>query len=93
MNNKFAERLTDLLNEKGISKRECARLCNISAQSISDWTTGKIQPTAEMIYIICVNLNESADYLLGLDNETQSNNYNNFGIHNGNVNFNNKNSL
>ena len=66
MENKFAEKLTEILEEKGISKRECARICKISAQSVSDWTTGKIQPTAEMIYLICKNLNESADYLLGL---------------------------
>ena len=67
MENKFAERLTEILIEKEISKRECARICGISAQSISDWTTGKIQPTAEMIFIICKKLNESADYLLGLE--------------------------
>lgn len=77
MENKFADRLTELLKEKGISKREAARICNISAQSISDWTTGKIQPTAEMIYIICTKLNESADYLLGIENEdgSKKNNY------------------
>lgn len=69
MENKFAERLTELLKEKGISKRECARVCNVSAQSVSDWTTGKIQPTAEMIYIICTKLNESSDYLLGIEDE------------------------
>lgn len=66
MENKFAERLTEILEEKEISKRECARKCNISAQSISDWTTGKIQPTAEMIYIVAKTLNVSADYLLGI---------------------------
>ena len=77
MENKFADRLTELLKEKGISKREAARICNVSAQSISDWSTGKIQPTAEMIYIICTKLNESADYLLGIENEdgTKKNNY------------------
>lgn len=69
MENKFAERLTELLNEKGLSKREAARICNISAQSISDWSTGKIQPTAEMIYIICTKFNESADYILGIEDE------------------------
>lgn len=87
MKNKFAERLTDVLNEKEISKRECARICEVSAQSVSDWTTGKIQPTAEMIYIICTKLNESADYLLGLENEAGNKIYNNNGIHNGDVNF------
>ena len=87
MKNKFAEKLTELLIEKEISKRECARICGISAQSISDWTTGKIQPTAESIYIICKTFNESADYLLGLETESNNKTYNNFGTHNGNVKF------
>ncbi len=87
MENKIAERLTKLLEEKGLSKRKCAALCGISAQSISDWTTGKIQPTAEMIFILCKVLNESADYLLGLEDETGSKIYNNYGTHNGDVNF------
>ena len=69
MKNKFAERLTYLLEERGMSKRECAKICNVSAQSISDWTTGKIQPTAELLYAVCEKLNVSADYLLGLSEE------------------------
>ena len=35
--------------------------------SVSDWTTGKIQPNAESIYLICKTYKVSADYLLGLD--------------------------
>ena len=66
MNNKFAERLNELLEDLNMSKRECARQCNISAQSISDWSTGKIQPTVEMLYIICKKFNKSADYMLGI---------------------------
>ena len=76
MENKFAERLTEVLEEKGLSKRKCATLCGISAQSISDWTTGKIQPTAEMIFILCKVLNESADYLLGLTDIEEKPNHN-----------------
>lgn len=34
--------------------------------SVSDWTTGKIQPTAENIYLVAEYFNVSADYLLGL---------------------------
>ena len=69
MNNLFAEKLTELLEEKNISKRECARQTNISAQSISDWSTGKILPTAENIFILAKFFNVSADFLLGLEEE------------------------
>ena len=69
MENLFAEKLTELLEENSLSKRECARQTNISAQSISDWSTGKISPTAENIFILAKFFNVSTDYLLGLENE------------------------
>jgi transcriptional regulator with XRE-family HTH domain len=64
--NKFAERLSDLLNEYNLSKRAFAKKMGVSAMSVSDWTTGKIQPTAENIYLVAEYFNVSADYLLGL---------------------------
>lgn len=66
MKNKFAERLSDLLNEYNLSKRAFAKKIEVSAMSVSDWTTGKIQPTAENIYLVAEYFNVSADYLLGL---------------------------
>ena len=66
MKNKFAVRLSELLQENNISKRKLAREINVSATSISDWSTGKIQPIAENIYLIAEYFQVSADYLLGL---------------------------
>ena len=66
MKNKFAVRLSELIEENNISKRELAKNINVSATSISDWSTGKIQPTAENIYIIAEYFQVSSDYLLGL---------------------------
>ena len=69
MLNLFAERLTGLIEEKKISKRGLAKILNVSAQSVSDWSTGKVQPTAENIYIVARFFNVSSDYLLGLEDE------------------------
>lgn len=66
MKNKIAIRLSELLTENKISKRELARKLGVSSTSISDWSTGKIQPTAENIYLISEYFQVSADYLLGL---------------------------
>ena len=66
MKNIFAKRLTELLNENKISKRALALKIGVSAMSISDWSTGKVQPTAENIYLIAQYFHVSADYLLGL---------------------------
>lgn len=64
--NQFAARLTELLNENKISKRELAKRIGVSATSVSDWSTGKIQPTVENLYLICEYFQVSADYMLGL---------------------------
>lgn len=66
MKNKFALRLNELLIENEISKRELAKKIGVSATSISDWSMGKILPTAENVYLIAEYFNVSADYLLGL---------------------------
>lgn len=70
MKNQFSTRLTELLLEIGLSKRAFAQRIGVSAMSISDWTTGKVQPTAENIYLIAECLDVSADYLLGLEDES-----------------------
>lgn len=69
MLNKFAQRLSELLETNNLSKRAFAQLINVSAMSVSDWTTGKVQPIAENIYLVAKFFKVSADYLLGLENE------------------------
>lgn len=66
MKNQFASRLKDFIQELGISKRKFAKRVGVSATSVSDWVSGKIQPNAESIYLICKEFNVSADYLLGI---------------------------
>ena len=70
MKNLFAERLSQLLEENNLSKRALARKVGVSAMSISDWSTGKIQPIAENIYLIAEYFSVSSDYLLGLEDES-----------------------
>lgn len=75
MKNLFASRLKELLEENHLSKRKLAKEVGVSATSISDWTNGKIQPTAESIYLLAEYFKVSADFLLGLENETGAKNY------------------
>ena len=58
--------MSDFIKETGLSKRKFAEKVGVSAMSVSDWTTGKIQPNAESIFLICKTFDVSADYLLGL---------------------------
>lgn len=69
MRNFFAQRLTELLKLHNLSKRGLAAHIGVSAMSVSDWSTGKVQPTAENIYAIALYFHTSADYLLGLEND------------------------
>ena len=78
MNNLFSSRLTDLLKENNLSKRAFAQKIGVSAMSVSDWTTGKVQPTAENIYTVAVYFDVSSDYLLGLEDETGAKTHRNF---------------
>ena len=69
MKNIFDVRLTDLLKENNLSKRELGKQTKISAQSISDWSTGKVQPTAENIYVLAKFFGVSTDYMLGISDD------------------------
>ena len=70
MKNKFAERLTELLEINRLSKRAFAEKIGVSAMSVSDWTNGNVQPTAENIYLTAEFFRVGSDYLLGLEDET-----------------------
>ena len=63
------------MKENNLSKRAFAKRIGVSAASISDWSNGKIQPIAESIYLISEAFGVSADYLLGLEDETGAKRY------------------
>ena len=75
MRNKFAERLSDLLESNGLSKRAFAEKIGVSAMSVSDWTNGNVQPCAENIYLAAEFFHISSDFLLGLEDETGAKKY------------------
>ena len=75
MKNLFACRFSELLKESGISKRALAAAIGVSAMSVSDWSNGNVQPTAENIYLVAEYFHVSADYLLGLEDESGAKRY------------------
>ncbi len=66
MTNKFAERLNNLLYENNITKYRLAKETGISKSVITDYCSGKVQPTADVIITVAKYFDVSADYLLGL---------------------------
>ena len=83
----FKNILLTLLNEKQLNQRQFSQLTGIPTTTISGWLNANRLPDYNALIKMRLFFDVSADYLLGLEDETGSKTYNNFGIHNGNVQF------
>lgn len=63
----FNKRIAEALEQSDLTQKEIAKRLNISEGNITNWKKGENLPSVEMLYKICLLLNESADYLLGLE--------------------------
>ena len=64
--NKFKDRLIISLKSNKISQVELAKRIKMSQTIVNNYCTGKREPTLDVLVLICKELNELADYLLGL---------------------------
>lgn len=62
----FTERFNEIVKTNNINLTELARFCNISKSNISNWRKGTNVPSLVVFKQVCIYLNVSADYLLGL---------------------------
>ncbi|MCM1546287.1 MAG: helix-turn-helix domain-containing protein [Clostridiales bacterium] len=83
----LAIRLKELRKEKKISLDRLGGLIGVSDTAILKWEQNKSEPTALNIKQLAIFFNVSADYLLGLEDDTGTKTYNNYGVHNGDVKF------
>lgn len=83
----FCERIKEQRKIKKVSQKTLAGILQTNNSSVCDWECGRSQPDLETLVKMVLYFDVSADYLLGLEDETGSKTYNNFGIHNGNVKF------
>ncbi len=67
--NTIGTRIKALRLQKKITQPELAELIGVAKSMISQWETLKNEPKACYIYSLATNLNVSADYLLGIENE------------------------
>lgn len=65
----FIETLKYLREEQGITQKELAKGCNLSAQCISALEIGRNLPTSLTLIAIAKYFDVSVDYLLGLEND------------------------
>ena len=62
----FAEKLKESIENNKITMYRLAKDLNLNKQTVINWTTGITEPKASDIKKLCIYLDVSADYLLGL---------------------------
>jgi len=65
--NKFSERLKQSLKTNQMSQICLAKKIGMSQSIINNYCTGKREPSLDVLILICKALEESADYMLGLE--------------------------
>ncbi len=75
------EKIKELRTEKGLTQKELSKVLGIGQSTISEWEKGIYEPTASAIKMLAIYFDVSADYLLGLEDESggkYNNSFNNF---------------
>lgn len=65
--NKFAERLKELREEKGLSELQLAKVLGISSTTINRWERGLRIPNLDSLVLLSRFFGVSIDYLCGLE--------------------------
>ena len=81
------KKIADIIRQSGMTQTALAQKIGVKQQTIAQYLSGRAMPALDTFANLCAVLDVSADYLLGLEDETGSKTYNNFGIHNGNIKF------
>ncbi|MBQ4542450.1 MAG: helix-turn-helix transcriptional regulator [Clostridia bacterium] len=69
MENKFAERLFELRQERHLSQESVAKAVGVSQKSIDFWEKGVNEPKLSYIVKLAIFFNVSCDFLTGLKDE------------------------
>ena len=69
---KFNEILKQTRISQGLSQKEVAKRLNISESGYAHWEQGRTEPSTEFLKKLCILLQVSADYLIGIENDDGS---------------------
>jgi len=62
-------KLRELREDRGLSQIEIAKEFNVNQKTISNYETGKREPSFELVERFCKFFNVKAGYFLGFDDE------------------------
>lgn len=69
--NDLGKRITDLLNEKGMTQKDFANYVGITEASLSRYISGEREPKGEVIANMATALHTTSDYLLGVEQDKE----------------------
>lgn len=62
----ISEILKDIMIEKNLTQSQFAELIGVKQGQVSEWLKGKAKPGYDNLRSICINLNISGDFVLGI---------------------------
>ena len=65
----FGQRLREIREDRGMSRKEMADLLEVSKTQISDIENGKSGTNLDRFYFLCEYYQVSADYVLGITDD------------------------
>lgn len=68
--NLFVPRLKELISESGKMQKDICMDLGITRQKLTKWKLGYNEPSIDEIIMLASYFNVTADYLLGLEDET-----------------------
>lgn len=71
----FNEKLKQLRTERRLSQKALAQAIDFTQSNISEWEQGRIEPSIGAAIALCRFFEVSADYLLGLEDESGAKEY------------------
>lgn len=66
----FIERIEELIEERGLNKKQVLSECNLSKNSFVNWKNG-IKPQASAVSVLAQYFGVSSNYLLGIDEKKE----------------------
>ena len=70
MQYEIGKKIKELRKEIGLTQKQLAKMINKSETGFASWEQGLSEPSVNDIRLLCFILDVSADYLLGLEDES-----------------------
>lgn len=71
---KFPERLKEARKAKKLTQKELATKLGLTDARITQYENGQGYPSAEVLYKICIELNVSMDWIMGMPDKSKEQN-------------------